>query len=127
MLQETIVTEEYRMDKSIGDISIEWEWINETWEGVKIGEDIYINVQPLPFQDVSLDNPNKVFFPYIGGGMDLNTEPVSLVEIMKPLLYDYIEVLYRLKLSLARNKDKILLMDIAQIPSNIGKIGRAHV
>ena len=120
MLQETIVTEEYRMDKSIGDISIEWEWINETWEGVKIGEDIYINVQPLPFQDVSLDNPNKVFFPYIGGGMDLNTEPVSLVEIMKPLLYDYIEVLYRLKLSLARNKDKILLMDIAQIPSNIG-------
>lgn len=120
MLQETTVSEEYRLDKTIGDISIDWDWINETWEGTKIGNDIYVNIRPLPFQDISLDNPSKTFFPYTGGGLERNTEQVSLVEIMKPLLYDYIEILYRLKLSIARSKDKVMLMDVAQIPRSQG-------
>ena len=32
-------------------------WINEAWEGTKIGEDIYINIRPRPVQVQQNSNP----------------------------------------------------------------------
>lgn len=120
MEQTTLIDEQYKPNKAKGE-SVEWIWINECWEGTKIGKDIYINVRPLPNQHTSLDNISKCFFPYIGGPYNaLNTDIYSLVDIMKPLQYFYIEVMYRLQLSLARSKDKVMLMDLAQIPRSEG-------
>lgn len=112
--QEAIVDESYQVRKEFGE-TIEWKWINEVWEGTKIGAEIFVNVRPVPNQSKSLDNPSKCKLPYVGV-----YKHNSLVSIMKPHQYFYDILMYRLELSLARAKDKIMLMDIAQIPRSMG-------
>jgi hypothetical protein len=48
-VQETVVDEQYKPNKAKGE-EVEWLWINEWWEGTKIGEDIYVKMQPRPIQ-----------------------------------------------------------------------------
>lgn len=100
---------------------ITWDWITEIWEGYKIGTDIYVGIQPLSYQNTSIDNPFMAKLPYIGSMYsDTNSVNRSLVDIMKPLAYMYIIVWYRLELALSRDKGKIINMDITQIPKSMG-------
>ena len=116
--QETdLVDETY---KPMPDETIEWDWITEIWEGYKVGTDIYIGIQPVPYQASSIDNPNGAQLPYIGSMYsDTNSTNRSLVDIMKPLAYMYIIIWYRLELALSRDKGKIINMDITQIPKSM--------
>lgn len=100
---------------------ITWDWVTEIWEGYKIGEDVHVGIQPVSYQEVSIDNPYGAKLPYVGS-MYSNTNSVnrSLVDIMKPLSYMYIIVWYRLELALSRDKGKIINMDITQIPKSMG-------
>lgn len=100
---------------------ITWDWVTEIWEGYKIGEDLYVGIQPVPYQETSVDNPYGGKLPYVGS-MYSNTNSInrSLVDIMKPLSYMYIIVWYRLELALSRDKGKIINMDITQIPKSMG-------
>jgi hypothetical protein len=100
---------------------IVWDWVTEIWEGYKIGEDVYVGMQPVPYQETSIDNPYGGKLPYVGS-MYSNTNSTnrSLVDIMKPLAYMYIIVWYRLELALSRDKGKIINMDITQIPKSMG-------
>lgn len=113
-IQETIVDEYYKVNSDLGE-KVEWKWINEVWEGTKIGSEIFVNVRPIPNQAKSLDNPSKCKLPYTGV-----FKHNSLVSIMKPHQYFYDILMYRLELSIARAKDKIMVMDIAQIPRSLG-------
>ena len=116
--QTTVVDEDY---KPTEEETIEWDWVAEVWEGYRIGNDLFLGIQPIPNQMVSLDNPNGNKLPYVGAVYnDTNTHPKSLVEIMKPLQYMYIVIWYRLELALARDKGKVLTMDITQIPKSMG-------
>jgi hypothetical protein len=100
---------------------IEWEWVTEVWEGYRIGDDIYTGIQPIVNQQISIDNPNSKKLPYIGAVYNNdNTKSKSLVEIMKPLQYMYLVLWYRLEVALARDKGKIINMDITQIPKSMG-------
>jgi len=49
-----------------------------------------------------------------------NSKPRSLVSILKPLQYMYIVLWYRLELAIARDKGKVVNMDITQIPKSMG-------
>ena len=100
---------------------VTWDWVTEIWEGYRIGDDIYVGVQPIPYQDTTIDNPYGAKLPYIGS-MYSNTNSTnrSLVDIMKPLAYMYVIVWYRLELALSRDKGKIINMDITQIPKSMG-------
>jgi hypothetical protein len=116
--QETMVDETYK--PSLGE-DITWDWITEIWEGYRIGEDIYVGIQPVEYQHVSVDNPNSQKLPYTGVAYSgTNTRSKSLVDIMKPLQYMYIVVWYRLELALSRDKGKVLNMDVTQIPKSMG-------
>jgi hypothetical protein len=100
--------------------TIEWDWVTEIWEGYKIGNDIYVGIQPVSYQSASIDNPNSAKLPYIGSlYSDTNSTNRSLVDIMKPLAYMYIIIWYRLELALSRDKGKIINMDITQIPKSM--------
>lgn len=100
---------------------VKWDWITEIWEGYRIGDGIYVGIDPLPYQMVSIDNPNNAKLPYVGSMYsDTNSTNMSLVDIMKPLSYMYIIVWYRLELALSRDKGKIINMDITQIPKSMG-------
>lgn len=122
--QVTMVEEGYK--KSPGE-EIEWDWIVEIWEGYRIGgtdsssDGIYVGIQPVEYQYTSIDNPNAKKLPYSGIiYSDTNSRGKSLVGVMKPLQYMYIVIWYRLELALARDKGKVINMDITQIPKSMG-------
>lgn len=92
-------------------------WINEAWEGTKIGSDIYVNMRPRPVQYNRLSNPSRCHFGIIGSIYNVNDdEPFSLVDIMKPYAYLYDIFHDRLNKTLAKNIGKIIRMDFAKVP-----------
>ena len=118
-VQITIVDETYQ---PVGnEISVEQDWIVEVWEGYRAGNDLYFGIQPIEYQHVSIDNPNSQKLPYCGAiYSNTNSKPRSLVSILKPLQYMYIVLWYRLELAIARDKGKVINMDITQIPKSMG-------
>ncbi len=117
--QTEIVDETY---KPVGtELNIETDWIIEVWEGYRAGDDMYFGIQPVEYQHVSIDNPNSQKLPYCGAVYSAtNSKPRSLVSILKPLQYMYIVLWYRLELMIARDKGKIITMDVTQIPKSMG-------
>jgi hypothetical protein len=116
----SMVDETYTLDESIGDISLEWEWIPSVYEGYKIGRKIYKNMGPIP-QARSLENPYYCKLPYYGAVYDnTNSAPTSLVDRMKVYQYYYNIIMYRIELLMASDKGKLLLMNINTIPKGIG-------
>lgn len=121
---ETGEAEEFQVDEDYKvtgtEQSVEWDWIIEVWEGYRIGDDMYIGIQPIEYQQISADNPNSQKLPYTGVVYNnTNSKPRSLVSMMKPLQYMYIVVWYRLELALSRDKGKVAVMDITQIPKSM--------
>lgn len=103
------------------EVSVEPDWIVEVWEGYRAGDDLYFGIQPVEYQHVSIDNPNSQKLPYCGAVYSAtNSKPRSLVSILKPLQYMYIVLWYRLELAIARDKGKVVNMDITQIPKSMG-------
>lgn len=92
-------------------------YINEAWEGTKIGEDIYVNIRPRPIQYNRLSNPSRCHFGIVGSVYNLNEgKPFSLVDIMKPYAYLYDVVHDRLNKMIAKNWGKIIQLDFAKVP-----------
>lgn len=121
---ETGAEEEFEVDESYKvtgrEVNVEWTWIIEVWEGYRVGEDLYIGIQPVEYQHISADNPNSQKLPYTGVVYNnTNSSPRSLVSMMKPLQYMYIVIWYRLELAMARDKGKVVTMDITQIPKSM--------
>lgn len=122
---ETGEPDELQVDESYNvtgnELNVEWAWIVEVWEGYRIGEDLYIGIEPLEYQHVSADNLNSQKLPYTGVVYNnTNSRPRSLVSMMKPLQYMYIVLWYRLELALARDKGKVPVIDVTQIPKSMG-------
>lgn len=114
----TIVSEDY---EPLPEDIIEWDWIPEVWEGYRIADDIYIGIGPVEYQHTSVDSISSRKLPYCGITYNnLNGVPKSLVGLMKPLQYMYIILWYRLELALARDKGKVVVMDVTQIPKGLG-------
>lgn len=121
---ETGLPEDYQVDETYketgNEINVEWKWIIEVWEGYRIGEDLYIGIEPIEYQPISADNPNAQRLPYTGVIYNnTNSRPRSLVSMMKPLQYMYIVLWYRLELAMSRDKGKVVTMDITQIPKSM--------
>lgn len=118
-MQVDIVDETYQSTGQ--EISIEPDWIVEVWEGYRCSNDLYFGIEPIAYQHVSIDNPNSQKLPYCGAiYSNTNSRPRSLVSILKPLQYMYIVLWYRLELALARDKGKVVNMDVTQIPKSMG-------
>lgn len=118
-MQVDIVDETYQPTGN--EISIEPDWVIEVWEGYRCSNDLYFGIQPIEYQHVSIDNPNSQKLPYCGAiYSNTNSKPRSLVSILKPLQYMYIVLWYRLELAIARDKGKVVNMDVTQIPKSMG-------
>lgn len=118
-MQVDIVDETYKPTGN--EISIEPDWVIEVWEGYRCSNDLYFGIQPIEYQHVSIDNPNSQKLPYCGAiYSNTNSRPRSLVSILKPLQYMYIVLWYRLELAIARDKGKVVNMDVTQIPKSMG-------
>ena len=115
---ETIVPEDYRVNKDTGE-EVTWMWINEWWEGTRIGEDIFVKVQPRPVQLRSMTNLSKCGSGYVGMAYNINSSKAkSLMDRMKPYQYLYNVFMYRTELAFAKAKGKIPTLDLAQVPDH---------
>ena len=108
--------ETYVIDKDNGEED-QILYINEAWEGTKIGTDIYVNMRPRVIQYNRLSNPSRCHFGIIGSIYNLNdSRPFSLVDMMKRYNYFYDVIHDRLNKIMARNWGKLLRLDLAKVP-----------
>ena len=92
-------------------------WVNEAWEGTKIGNDIYVNMRPRPVQYNRLSNPSRCHFGIVGSIYNINgSVPFSMVDMVKPYTYMYDIYHDRLNKLLAKNMGKLIRMDFAKVP-----------
>lgn len=122
--QEQMVDESFKISvfrQAYPDAKIEEFWINEAWEGIKIGDNIFVNIQPKENQRRRMDNPYYCKLGYIGLIYNsTNSKSVSLLDRLKPYQYLYNIISYRLELAFASDQGKVFLMDLAQIPQSQG-------
>jgi hypothetical protein len=108
--------ETYVVNKTLGEKE-EAFWINEAWEGTKIGEKVYVNIRPRPIQYNRLSNPSRCHFGIIGSLYSINdSTPYSMVDMMKPYNYLYDVVHDRLNRLIAKNYGKLHKLDLSLIP-----------
>lgn len=108
--------ENYVANKDMGEEEKIY-YINEAWEGTKIGEEIYVNMRPRVIQYNRLSNPSRCHFGIVGSIYNLNdSKPFSLVDMMKPYSYLYDVIHDRLNKLMAKNWGKIITVDLAKVP-----------
>ncbi len=105
--QSTLVTEAYKSGDMPTQISLEWGWVNQWYQGTKIGPDIY-HVKPYKLLD---------YCPIIGTTYEVkNTEAKSLVDLMKPFQTIYNVCMNQLYKLLEKEVGKVQLMSLRHIP-----------
>ena len=105
--QSTLVTEDYKSGDIPTQQSLEWGWINQWYQGTKIGPDIY---HIKPFKLLS-------YCPIIGTTYEVkNTEARSLVDLMKPFQVIYNVCMNQLYKLLEKEVGKVQLMSLRHIP-----------
>ena len=110
--------ETYVPDKAAGEEATTL-WINEAWEGTKIGDNIYVGMRPCLVQHNSISNPSRCHFGIVGTIYNLNeSKPYSVVDMMKPYNYLYDAIHAKLVDLIATNWGKLLEMDLALKPKN---------
>ena len=105
--QSMLVDETYKSKTIPTEISLEWGWINQWYQGIKIGPDIY-HVKPYKLLN---------YCPIIGLVHEVkNTEAKSLVDLMKPFQVLYNVCMNQLYTLLEKEVGKVYLTSIRHIP-----------
>lgn len=116
--REDFVHEYYEADESKGEV-LEDVWVNEWWEGTKIGSDIYVNVKPIAYRGASLANVSKGTPNYIGQLYNINGGPTqSMVDIIKPIDYTFDLVFWKRDKEIAKHLGDPLLINAAMVPQD---------
>lgn len=127
------VTKQKTKDNLIYGQHIDWFWVNEVWQGIKIGlsfinswagmsdnfEPIYLDVKPLPFQlksDTSLYNAKLPVEGFLG--YNRNVKKTCLVDQMKPHQIGYNMVNNQIYDMLIDEIGNVVLLDQNMIPKN---------
>ena len=105
--QSMLVDETYKSGTIPTQQSLEWGWINEWYQGTKIGPDIY-HIKPYKLLN---------YCPIIGTTYEVkNTEAKSLVDLMKPFQVLYNVCMNQLYKLLEKEVGKVQLMSLRHIP-----------
>jgi hypothetical protein len=105
--QSVLVDENYKSGTIPTQQSLEWGWINEWYQGIKIGPDIY-HIKPFKLLN---------YCPIIGLTHEVkNTEARSLVDLMKPFQVLYNVCMNQLYKLLEKEVGKVYLTSIRHIP-----------
>jgi hypothetical protein len=119
-METTEVSDGFVLPKEMRELGarLEWEWHNQPWQGIRIGDDIDIDVRQVSSREF-IDNPSKLKLPVNGRRYsDINSQNISLIELGVPFQLNYNIYKYRLETSIARSKDIIAQLDINLIPKN---------
>lgn len=113
---EEVVDEDYQFNPET-DIDLQWDWINEVWQGYRVDGDMYLDIRPIEYQRSSIDNPSKCKLPINGRAYsDRNSTNISLLELGIPYQLSYNIFWYRLESAIAKSKDILAMLDINLVP-----------
>ena len=105
--QSMLVDENYKSKTMPTEQSLEWGWINQWYQGTKVGPDIY-HIKPFKLLN---------YCPIIGLVHEVkNTEAKSLVDLMKPFQVLYNVCMNQLYKLLEKEVGKVYLTSIRHIP-----------
>jgi len=105
--QSMLVDENYKSGSIPTQQSLDWGWINQWYQGVKIGPDIY-HIKPFKLLN---------YCPIIGMTHEIkNTEAKSLVDLMKPFQVLYNVCMNQLYKLLEKEVGKVYLTSIRHVP-----------
>jgi hypothetical protein len=105
--QSTLVDENYKSGTIPTEQSLEWGWINQWYQGIKVGPDIY-HIKPFKLLN---------YCPIIGINYEVkNTEAKSLVDLMKPFQVLYNVCMNQLYKLLEKEVGKVYLTSIRHVP-----------
>lgn len=105
--QSMLVDETYKSGTIPTQQSLEWGWINQWYQGIKIGPDIY-HIKPYKLLN---------YCPIIGLVHEVkNTEARSLVDLMKPFQVLYNVCMNQLYKLLEKEVGKVYLTSIRHVP-----------
>ena len=105
--QTVLVDENYKSKTIPTQIDLEWGWINQWYQGTKIGPDIY-HVKPLKILN---------YCPIIGTTYQVkNTEAKSLVDLMKPFQTLYNICMNQLYKLLEKEIGNVASVNIRRVP-----------
>lgn len=107
-IQTLLVDENYKSGTHPQQISLEWGWINQWYQGLKIGMDIY-HVKPLEILD---------YCPIIGALYEIKNvqNAPSLVDQMKPFQMLYNVAMNQLFRLLEKDMGVVFLTSIRHVP-----------
>jgi hypothetical protein len=115
---EEVVDENYIIDRERGE-QVEWRWVNEVYEGWRLTDNIFANMQPCEIQRNEMNNHSSCKLSYNGRKYsDTHSENLSVLEIGIPFQIMYILTTYTLEKTIAKSKGKIVLMDQNSIPDD---------
>lgn len=114
------VHEKYKPSADRGEQFEKNVWVNEWWRGYKVGHDIYVKIEPVPYLSTSLENISKQSPPVILQLYNTNSSKTqSLMDIIKPYDYLYDIFSYRRELLVNKLKGDILQFNTSMIPDNM--------
>lgn len=111
---EERVDEDYIVDETRGE-KVEWRWDNELYEGYRIGEDLYTEMDVVKEQRKGTNRIIKL--NYNGRRYsDTHSNNLSVLKIGIPFQLMYMICNYTLEKTLAKSKGKIFLLDANTVP-----------
>lgn len=122
--QEEQVEEGFKIPEEIKAIpemgaTVTWMWVNEYWEGYKLEDEFYFDIQPIPIQRNALNNFSYCKNPYNGFKYsNTHAENISIVDLGIPYQVLFVIINYHIERTIAKSKGKIALLDYNVIPDN---------
>ncbi len=115
--QITYVNEFYKPKEELGE-TVKYMWINEWLRGTKIGQDIYVKMEPVAHSSKSMTNLSSGTPPVIGMSCNTNGYKVqSCMDLLKPFDYAYDIGFWKRELEIATFKGTATAVNTALIPS----------
>lgn len=114
---EEEIDENYPIDRAKGE-HVEWFWVNEVYEGYRIGKDMFVGMQAAPVQRTEMNNHSACKLNYNGRKFsDRHSDNISVIEMGIPFQIMVIIVTYLIEKTIAKSKGKILMIDQNAIPN----------
>jgi hypothetical protein len=108
--------------KASSDEEVVWKWVKTKREMWIIDADIIVGSQELAFTRASMENPSEAKNPY--NGIIIGTphvDPISVVRHGIPYQIKHNIINWHIEKTLAKNRDKFLIMPLSLIPNKEGQ------
>lgn len=115
-MKKMYVDRNYKIDYN-AMIDVKWEYLDQIYQGTKIGSDIYLDVMPYEHQYYDPEYPNYSPLPIEGCLYNaVHTDPISIVDLMTPWIELYDIVAHELKKDMRKSIGKVMFMSYDNMP-----------